>query len=258
MGLRGKVYPSRFHRKFQGAFYFMMFECFNGFWNWVDDNPEKIDPYLAAVYFAILSRANRIGWKDKFAIILIDLQESTGIASRTTLLKCLLKLEENGFIKTISHSTNQYKNRIISLSFNEKHLNSTRKANENQVEITRTHIKTNKTIKTNKDNKENKVYKSVDEIRAMTFFQKSEKVNEAFKDFLINRITNKHYPTTLAIKSLINKMKEIYKTEQQALDGIARSIEGNYKGLFEANKNTTKQQPEQKVVTRASMGIKMQ
>lgn len=107
------------------------------------------------------------------------------------------------------------------------------------------------------DKKENRVFKSVDEIRAMTFFEKSEKVNEAFKDFLINRITNKDYPTTLAIKSLINKMKEIYKTEQQALDGIARSIEGNYKGLFESSKSTFKQ-PEQKVVTRASMGVKMQ
>jgi len=105
--------------------------------------------------------------------------------------------------------------------------------------------------------KENRVFKSVDEIRAMTFFEKSEKVNEAFKDFLINRITNKDYPTTLGIKSLMKKMPQIYKTEQEALDGIARSIEGNYKGLFEPNKtNNSKQQEPPK--TRAQMGIKMQ
>ena len=105
--------------------------------------------------------------------------------------------------------------------------------------------------------KENRVFKSVIEIRGMTFFEKSEKVNEAFKDFLINRITNKDYPTTLGIKSLMKKMPQIYKTEQEALDGIARSIEGNYKGLFEPNKiNNPKQQEPTK--TRAQMGIKMQ
>jgi hypothetical protein len=106
--------------------------------------------------------------------------------------------------------------------------------------------------------KENRVFKSVIEIRGMTFFEKSEKLNEAFKDFLINRITNKDYPTTLGIKSLMKKMPQIYKTEQEALDGIARSIEGNYKGLFEPNKNNNPKQPQTSTVTRASMGLKMQ
>ena len=103
----------------------------------------------------------------------------------------------------------------------------------------------------------NKVYKSTDEIRGMTFFHKNKNVDEAFKDFLVNRIINKDYPTTLAIKSFIKQIPILYKTEQEALDGIARSIQGNYKGLFEPTKNTNKQ-PEQKVVTRASMGVKMQ
>lgn len=103
----------------------------------------------------------------------------------------------------------------------------------------------------------NKVYKSTDEIREMTFFHKNKNVDEAFKDFLVNRIINKDYPTTLAIKSFIKQIPLLYKTEQEALDGIARSIQGNYKGLFEPTKNTNKQ-PEQKVVTRASMGVKMQ
>jgi hypothetical protein len=103
----------------------------------------------------------------------------------------------------------------------------------------------------------NKVYKSTDEIRGMTFFHKNKNVDEAFKDFLVNRIINKDYPTTLAIKSFIKQIPLLYKTEQEALDGIARSIQGNYKGLFEPSKSTNKQ-PEQKIVTRASMGVKMQ
>jgi hypothetical protein len=55
----------------------------------------------------------------------------------------------------------------------------------------------------------------------------------------------------------MKKMPQIYKTEQEALDGIARSIEGNYKGLFEPNKTNNPKQQEP-TVTRASMGLKMQ
>jgi hypothetical protein len=231
-----------------------MFEYFNNFWAWADDNPEKIDPYTIAVYMVILSRANRLGWKDKFSIVLIDLQESTGIASRTTMLKCLLKLEENGFISTVSYSKNQYKNRIICLPLNEKHMNSTRKANEKQMESTRTH---HKTIKTNKTIKENKEYRSIDEIKSFTFFSKDEKLNEAFKNFLINRITIKAYPTTLGIRNLLKQIGKIYKTPEEAIEGIEVSIQSNYKGLFPLNKNNFKQ-PQTSTVTRAQMGIKMQ
>lgn len=107
--------------------------------------------------------------------------------------------------------------------------------------------------------KENKVYKSVQEIiDSPPFFHKSEKVNAAFKDFLINRITNKDYPTALGINSLMSKMKKIYSTEQEALDGIAQSIEGNYKGLFELNKNNSKQPQTAPTLTRASRGVKME
>jgi hypothetical protein len=180
-----------------------MFEYFNNFWAWADDNPEKIDPYTIAVYMVILSRANRLGWKDKFSIVLIDLQESTGIASRTTMLKCLLKLEENGFISTVSYSKNQYKNRIICLPLNEKHLNSTRKANEKQVESTRTHHKTIKTIKT---------YKNIDEIKKEHFAD--EKINSLFIQFLSERIARKKYPTDNAIQLLIKQMRKIYKTKE--------------------------------------------
>lgn len=128
-----------------------MFECFNGFYEWVNNNPEKIDPYLCAVYFAILNRANKSGWKESFAIILIDLQEDCGINSRTTMLKTLGRLEEFGLIKTISKTQNQYKNRVICLPFNGKHMDSTWIAREKHVKSTWTH---NKTIEDNKDYKD--------------------------------------------------------------------------------------------------------
>jgi hypothetical protein len=222
-----------------------MFEYFNNFWAWADDNPEKIDPYTIAVYMVILSRANRLGWKDKFSIVLIDLQESTGIASRTTMLKCLLKLEENGFISTVSYSKNQYKNRIICLPLNEKHLNSTRKANEKQVESTRTHHKTIKTIKT---------YKNIDEIKKEHFAD--EKINSLFIQFLSERIARKKYPTDNSIELLIKKMRKIYKTKEEVIEGLEEAIANGWSGLFEIKRNNSKQPAPTK--TRASMGVKME
>jgi hypothetical protein len=222
-----------------------MFEYFNNFWAWADDNPEKIDPYTIAVYMVILSRANRLGWKDKFSIVLIDLQESTGIASRTTMLKCLLKLEENGFISTVSYSKNQYKNRIICLPLNEKHLNSTRKANEKQMESTRTHHKTIKTIKT---------YKNIDEIKKEHFAD--EKINSLFIQFLSERIARKKYPTDNSIELLIKKMRKIYKTKEEVIEGLEEAIANGWSGLFEIKRNNTKQQ--QPTKTRAQMGVKME
>jgi hypothetical protein len=225
-----------------------MFEYFNNFWAWADDNPEKIDPYTIAVYMVILSRANRLGWKDKFSIVLIDLQESTGIASRTTMLKCLLKLEENGFISTVSYSKNQYKNRIICLPLNEKHLNSTRKANEKQLESTRTHHKTIKTIKT---------YKSIDEIKKEHFAD--EKINSLFIQFLSERIARKKYPTDNAIQLLIKQMRKIYKTKEEVIEGLELAIANGWTGLYELNKNNSKQQANTAPTkTRASMGVKME
>jgi len=111
-----------------------MFDYFNKFYSWIDENPEKVDPYLIAVYFALLNRANKSLWKEKFAIILVDIQEMSGINSRTTMIKTLNKLEEFGFIKTVSKTQNQYKNRVICLPLNGKQMKSTRKPNENQME----------------------------------------------------------------------------------------------------------------------------
>jgi hypothetical protein len=125
-----------------------MFNYFNYFYHWIEENPDKVDPYITAVYFALLNRANKSGWKDKFAIILVDLQETCGINSRTTMLKTLARLEEYGFLQTVSTTTNQYKNRVICLPLNEKQMDSTWKANEKHVDITWTH---NKTIKDYKD-----------------------------------------------------------------------------------------------------------
>jgi hypothetical protein len=148
-----------------------MFDYFNKFYSWVDENPEKVDPYLIAVYFALLNRANKSLWKEKFAIILVDIQEMSGINSRTTMIKTLNKLEEFGFIKTVSKTQNQYKNRVICLPLNGKHMKSTRKPNENQMESNWTQ---NKDLLNDIDLINNKDNISENEI-SIDVFKKNEK-----------------------------------------------------------------------------------
>lgn len=105
--------------------------------------------------------------------------------------------------------------------------------------------------------KNNRLYKTAEDVKGKDYFKDAE-VNEAFTNFLIERIARKKYPTDLAIETLQKKMREYYKTKAEALEGIEQSISNGWTGLFELNKKQSFKQPEQKVVTRASMGVKMQ
>jgi hypothetical protein len=223
-----------------------VFNYFNYFYHWIEENPDKVDPYITAVYFALLNRANKSGWKDKFAIILIDLQETCGISSRTTILKTLARLEEFGFVKTISTTTNQYKNRVICLPLNEKHLDSTWIAREKHVDITWTHNKTIKTVKTDKTVKTkgadlNKVYSD------------NENVNKHFIEFLKHRIEIKKPATQRAADLLVSEMRKLYKTPDEAIQGINQSIMKGWTGLFPIGSQNHKQvQPQPTQFNRSS------
>jgi len=249
LGLRGLVYSNRYYRKFQRAFYFMK-KSFVLYCDTYDTLQHLSDEQLG--------KLTRMIFEYQISGITPETNNPLFIAFsfiKSSLDRDCVKYEEraersreNG-VKGGRPKKNQVGKKETQKT--QRVISEPKKPDSDSVSVS------DSVNVSENDKKENRVFKSIIEIRGMTFFEKSEKVNEAFKDFLINRITNKDYPTTLAIKSLINKMKEIYKTEQEALDGIARSIEGNYKGLFESSKSTFKQ-PEQKVVTRASMGLKMQ
>jgi hypothetical protein len=223
-----------------------VFNYFNYFYHWIEENPDKVDPYITAVYFALLNRANKSGWKDKFAIILIDLQETCGISSRTTMLKTLARLEEYGFLQTISTTTNQYKNRVICLPLNEKHLDSTWKANEKHVDITWTHNKTIKTVKTDKTIKTKGA--DLDKV-----YSDNENVNKHFIEFLKHRIEIKKPATQRAADLLVSEMRKLYKTPDEAIQGINQSIMKGWTGLFPIGSQNNKQsQPQPTQFNRSS------
>jgi DNA-binding Lrp family transcriptional regulator len=207
-----------------------MFDYFNKFYAWIDDNPEQVDCTSIAIYFALLSTANRLQWKDKFTIVLSDIQEMCGIGSRTTVLKGLTKLEENGFIKTVSHSTNQYKNRIICLPLNERHVKGTRKAPEKHLVGTRTHHKTIKTIKD-----------YIDYIDIKAYF-KNEELKTTFIDFIQMRIEKKKAPTERALDLIVKDLTEFSnKNAKQAIEILNTSIKNGWTDVYKPKTTTTKQ-----------------
>jgi len=86
---------------------------------WFDfsfENPEKIKPNHAALYFFIIEHCNRLGWKDKFGLPTTMAMEAIGIKSYNTYKNTLFELVEFGFIKMVETSKNQYSSNIVALS----------------------------------------------------------------------------------------------------------------------------------------------
>jgi hypothetical protein len=122
-----------------------------------------------------------------------------------------------------------YKNRVICLPLNEKHVKSTRKANEKHVDSSLTHHKTYKTIKDYKDLLDNKGY-----------FQ-NEKLKQTFLDFIQTRIDSKKKPTEKAVELLVKKLGELSnKNPELAIRIIENSIESSWQSFFAIKKELPK------------------
>lgn len=127
-------------------------------------------------------------------------------------------------------------------------------ANEADNDSVSVNDSVNDTVSVNEKN--NRLLKTADEVKSKKYFN-NEEVNELFIQFLINRIMLKKYPSEYSIQMLINKMRKIYKSSDEAIKGISLSIENNWSSLYELTKNTSKPL-ETKTFTRASQGVKME
>lgn len=85
------------------------------FFDWCFENPEKISPNHAAIYFFAVEHCNRLGWKEKFGFPTQMSMDALGIKKHQTFIKYFNDLIDFGFIKLIQKSTNQYSANIISL-----------------------------------------------------------------------------------------------------------------------------------------------
>lgn len=85
------------------------------FWNYSFENPDRIKPNHAAIYFFAIEHCNRLGWKEKFGLPTTMVMEAVGIKNYKTYHNTLMDLIEIGFIKLVEKSKNQYSANVIAL-----------------------------------------------------------------------------------------------------------------------------------------------
>ena len=111
------------------------------FWDFSFENPDKIRPAHAALYFFSIEHCNRMGWKLKFGLPTTMAMEALGIKSYNTYSKTLRDLVDWGFVTMIERSKNQYSANIIALSYFDKALDKAMiKHTSKQSESTRQSI----------------------------------------------------------------------------------------------------------------------
>lgn len=130
-----------------------MFDYFSFYWDWADANQDKHSPTLAGMYFYFLRIANDLHWKDSFSITSTQVMDCLGIGNYKTYKKHFDLLVENGLIKVVKPSINQYSANVVAMVKNTKaHGKASTKHVAEHVQST-SHI--HKTLKTNKDIEDN-------------------------------------------------------------------------------------------------------
>lgn len=92
------------------------YELSRNWFDWAFENPEKISPNHAAIYFFAIEHCNRLGWKEKFGFPTQMAMDALGIKKHQTYKRYFDELVEWGFLKLIQESKNQYSSNIISLN----------------------------------------------------------------------------------------------------------------------------------------------
>lgn len=91
--------------------------------NWFDfafENPEKISPTHAALFFFCIEHCNRLGWKEKFGLPTSMAKEAIGIKNYRTYQNAINDLVDWGFVKMVEKSKNQHSSNIVAIVKNAK------------------------------------------------------------------------------------------------------------------------------------------
>jgi predicted transcriptional regulator len=238
-----------------------MFDYFNGYWNWASINPHKVNSTSTAIYFYILSIANELHWKESFGLSATQIMNGVNIATYKTYKKHFDELVENGLIKVVQPSINQYKCNVLALvKFTIAQPKQSIEQDQSTNQST-THI--HKTIKEVKENKEykDKEPKSINDfvklIESEKYLGTDELLNKTFINFIQMRISIKKTPTKNAVELLVKSLKQLSNSNKDlAIKIIENSILNNWQKFFELktnNSNTFVKQP-QPVFNRSSQG----
>jgi hypothetical protein len=91
------------------------YELSRKWFDWAFENPEKINPNHAAIYFFAIEHNNRLGWRDKFGFPSQMAMDALGIKKHSTYSRYFNDLIDWGFFILVQKSKNQYSANIISL-----------------------------------------------------------------------------------------------------------------------------------------------
>lgn len=92
------------------------YELSRHWFNFSFENPERVRPIHAAIFFFACEHCNRLGGKDKFGFPSQMTMDAIGVKNYQTYGKALKDLEDWGFITFIERSKNQYSANIISIN----------------------------------------------------------------------------------------------------------------------------------------------
>ncbi len=226
------------------------YELSRQFYDWAFENPEKVKPNHAALYFFAIEHCNRLAWKEKFGFPTTMAMDAIGIKSYNTYIKTLNDLVEFGFIKMIERSKNQYSSNIISLfglSENNKApdkaldkalIKHGTKQSESTVQSIDSIIKQINNKQYN--NKQLTKLKNCIDVKLITEKEiKNDFVEKEFEDVFNDWLEYKKdrkesYKTQKSLKACYNNLKKLSgNSPSVAMLIVEQSIANNYAGLFE-------------------------
>jgi predicted transcriptional regulator len=240
-----------------------MFDYFNGYWNWASINPHKVNSTSTAIYFYILSVANELHWKESFGLSATQIMNGVNIATYKTYKKHFDELVDNGLIKVVQPSINQYKCNVLALvkftiAQPKQSIEQDQSTNQSTTHIHKT-IKEVKEYKEYKDKEPKSISDFVKLMDSEKYLGIDENLNKTFINFIQMRINMKKIPTKKAVEILTKKLKELSKANKDvAVKILENSIENNWSTIYElkTSNSTNFVKQAQPVFNRSSQGQK--
>ena len=240
-----------------------MFDYFNGYWNWASINPNKVNSTSTAIYFYILSIANELHWKESFGLSATQIMNGVNIATYKTYKKHFDELVENGLIKVVQPSINQYKCNVLALvkftiAQPKQSIEQDQSTNQSTTHIHKT-IKEVKEYKDNKDKEPKSISDFVKLMESEKYLGTDENLNKTFINFIQMRISIKKTPTKNAVELLVKSLKQLSNSNKDvAIKIIENSILNNWQKFFElkTSNSTNFVKQTQPVFNRSSQGQK--
>lgn len=195
--------------------------------NWFDhsfEHPDLVKTRHTALFFYIVDRCNRLGWKEKVGLPTGFTMEAVNIGNYNTYHKTLLDLVEWKFIYLIQKSKNQYTSNVIALC---KSVKATSKAlekatlNQNYSTVGITKQQTIKTLN-------NKLLTEIEISEVPEDLIIPYKYALIFHKSIIDNLKSKGLPVTkyekVKFKNYIDPVKQMIEEDGVSISQIERML----------------------------------